>query len=106
MTKVVIQASHIRIDDETTHNRGDVVEMSDEQIKRLGNSVAPIPGANKETDGIPKAMQKKDAEIKALKSQVAALELDIIGLKDTIATNDAPEKETIAEKPRGRPAKT
>lgn len=107
MTKVVIQLSHIRIDDETTYRRGDVVDMPNALIKKLGNSVKRLSDVNRVHDGVPEALQKKDALIKTLKTEIAALKLDIIARKDadTAKTEDSStDAATPSNTPtRGRP---
>ena len=84
MTKVVIQMSHLRIDDKTTYQRGDVVNMNNNQIERLDNAVKLLSEVNHVGDGMDEAMQKKDAEIRALKAKVDELDLEIVSLNDKL----------------------
>lgn len=74
--------SHLRISDTTTYRRGDIVEMKEAAIIAHGNSVKRVDDVNRTRDGVPEALQKKDALIKSLKTEIAALELDVAALKE------------------------
>lgn len=76
--------SHLRMSDEIIHRRGDVVDMQDAEILRLGNSVKRLDDVSPSADSMPAAIQKKDAQIKTLKAEVAALKLDIVVLNTEI----------------------
>ncbi len=101
MTKVIIQVSHLRISDEITYRRGDVVDMSAKQIVRQGNSVKLLAVATSADTGVTDAIQKKDSEIKALKAAIEEMKLDVIALEDAAAT--PVKEETQASKTTRKP---
>jgi hypothetical protein len=79
--KVVVQVSQIRIDDDTTYRKGEIVYMEDDLIAKLGTSVRRLDEVNRASRGVSEAIEKKDAEIRALKAEKKDLELEVAALR-------------------------